>query len=120
MHAKPPDGCVLAHAQVPDSELPELPGELAGIWAYIKWEVAGCPNRSQQESDAAYQASIEARPFLFLHAWPGMHLHGTNRSTCNLSLRIGIWASQKQSPFSSELMCMVSLHAEVTMRSCRC
>lgn len=46
--------------QVPDSELPELPGELAGIWAYIKWEVAGCPNRSQQESDTAYQASIEA------------------------------------------------------------
>ena len=54
---------------MPDSELPELPGELAGIWAYIKWEVGGCPNRSEQESDAAYQASIEARACL-LNAWP--------------------------------------------------
>ena len=45
--------------QVLDSELPELPGELSGIWSYIKWEVAGCPNRSQQESDAEYQLAIQ-------------------------------------------------------------
>lgn len=43
---------------IPDSELPELPGELCGIWAYIQWEAAGCPNRSQQESDAEYQKAI--------------------------------------------------------------
>lgn len=43
---------------IPDSELPELPGELCGIWAYIQWESAGCPNRSKAESDAEYQKSI--------------------------------------------------------------
>lgn len=43
---------------IPDSELPELPGELCGIWAYIQWEAAGCPNRSQHESDAEYQKAI--------------------------------------------------------------
>ena len=41
--------------------LPDLPGELCGIWAYIQWEEAGCPNRSQADSDAEYQKSIEAR-----------------------------------------------------------
>lgn len=43
---------------IPDSELPELPGELCGIWAYIQWESAGCPNRSKAESDAEYQKAI--------------------------------------------------------------
>ena len=43
---------------IPDSELPELPGELCGIWAYIQWEADGCPNRSQHESDAEYQKAI--------------------------------------------------------------
>ena len=45
--------------QALDSELPELPGELSGIWSYIKWEAAGCPNRGQQESDAEYQQAIQ-------------------------------------------------------------
>lgn len=44
--------------------LPDLPGELCGIWAYIQWEEAGCPNRSQADADAEYQKSIEARPAL--------------------------------------------------------
>lgn len=44
---------------IPESQLPELPGELTGIWAYIKWEFAGCPNRSQQESDAEYRRGIQ-------------------------------------------------------------
>lgn len=42
-------------------QLPDLPGELCGIWAYIQWEEAGCPNRSSADSDAEYQKSIEAR-----------------------------------------------------------
>ncbi|KAK9816496.1 hypothetical protein WJX72_001009 [[Myrmecia] bisecta] len=45
--------------RIPDDQLPEIPGELSGIWAYIKWEVAGCPNRSQQDSDAEYQIAIQ-------------------------------------------------------------
>ena len=46
--------------QIPDAELPELPGDLCGIWSFIKWELAGCPNRSQEESHHEYQLAIEA------------------------------------------------------------
>ena len=54
----------IAGGLIPDSELPELPGELCGIWAYIQWESAGCPNRSQAESDAEYKKAIAVRhPF---------------------------------------------------------
>lgn len=45
--------------QIPDAELPDLPGELCGIWSYIKWEHAGCPNRTEHESQAAYREAIE-------------------------------------------------------------
>jgi len=45
--------------QIPDAELPDLPGELCGIWSYIKWEQAGCPNRTEQQSQAAYREAIE-------------------------------------------------------------
>ena len=48
----------IAGGLIPDSELPELPGDLCGIWAYIQWESAGCPNRSQAESDAEYKKAI--------------------------------------------------------------
>lgn len=44
---------------IPPEQLPDLPSELCGIWSYIRWEAAGCPNRSQQDSDAAYQAAIQ-------------------------------------------------------------
>lgn len=37
--------------------LPEQ--ELCGIWAYIKWEQAGCPNRSKEEADREYEAGIQ-------------------------------------------------------------
>ena len=47
--------------QIPDAELPDLPGELCGIWSYIKWEQAGCPNRNEQQSQAAYREAIEVR-----------------------------------------------------------
>lgn len=47
--------------QIPDAELPDLPGELCGIWSYIKWEHAGCPNRSEQQSQAAYGEAIEVK-----------------------------------------------------------
>lgn len=33
--------------------------ELCGIWAYIKWEQAGCPNRSKEEADREYEAAIK-------------------------------------------------------------
>ena len=45
--------------QIPDAELPDLPGELCGVWSYIKWEHAGCPNRTEHESQAAYREAIE-------------------------------------------------------------
>lgn len=44
--------------QIPDAELPDLPGELCGIWSYIKWEHAGCPNRNEQQNQQAYQEAI--------------------------------------------------------------
>ena len=51
--------------QIPDAELPDLPGELCGIWSYIKWEQAGCPNRNEQQSQAAYREAIEVRHIIF-------------------------------------------------------
>ena len=42
-------------------QVPEPPNELCGIWAYIKWEAAGCPNRSGEESDREYQRAIQVR-----------------------------------------------------------
>ena len=51
---------------IPDSELPELPGELCGIWSYIQWESAGCPNRSQAESDNEYQKAIAVSLYAFV------------------------------------------------------
>ena len=49
-----------AKQQMDESQIPEPPTELCGIWAYIKWESDGCPNRSGQEADAEYQRSIQA------------------------------------------------------------
>lgn len=46
-------------APAPTGPLPEIPNELGGIWAYIKWEQAGCPNRSQHESDEEYQRGLQ-------------------------------------------------------------
>ena len=39
-------------------EIPRIPGDLAGVWAYMRWEAAGCPNRSKEESDGEYQAAL--------------------------------------------------------------
>ncbi|KAK9809702.1 hypothetical protein WJX73_007079 [Symbiochloris irregularis] len=44
---------------IPEGQLPDVPQELCGIWSYIQWEAAGCPNRSQGDSDAAYQDAIQ-------------------------------------------------------------
>jgi hypothetical protein len=46
---------------IPDDQLPELPGELTGIWAYVKWEHDGCPNRSAEDSDAEFQRGVQVR-----------------------------------------------------------
>eukprot|EP00884_Botryococcus_braunii_P013250 jgi/Botrbrau1/21926/Bobra.0249s0050.1 len=45
--------------QLSEDEIPLPPDELCGIWAYIKWEAAGCPNRSQEESDKEYREGIQ-------------------------------------------------------------
>jgi hypothetical protein len=39
-------------------EIDEIPANMAGIWAYIMWEHAGCPNRSSEEADREYQQGI--------------------------------------------------------------
>ena len=40
------------------SRPPAIPQELCGIWAYIKWEMAGCPERSQADADAEFAAGV--------------------------------------------------------------
>ena len=65
--------------QVLDGDLPELAGELTGIWAYIKWEHDGCPNRSQQESDAEYRRGIQARSEGFKNVWNACGFHGMQK-----------------------------------------
>lgn len=47
--------CPLAPPPTP----PPVPQDLCGIWAYIKWEVAGCPNRSKEEADREYEQGIQ-------------------------------------------------------------
>lgn len=42
--------------------------ELCGVWAYIKWEVSGCPNRSKDEADREYAAAIQEMVML-LRRW---------------------------------------------------
>lgn len=60
---------------IPEEQLPDLPQELCGIWAYIQWEAAGCPNRSSGDSDAAYQDAIQVRvPVPHQWLWPGCSL----------------------------------------------
>ena len=41
------------------ASIPELPSELCGIWAYVKWEHSGCPERSTQDADREYSEGIE-------------------------------------------------------------
>jgi alpha-glucan, water dikinase len=43
---------------LPLDSLPPLPQDLCGIWAYIKWEADGCPNRSKEEADNEYRNAI--------------------------------------------------------------
>jgi hypothetical protein len=47
---------------------PHQPQELCGIWAYIKWECSGCPNRSKAEADREYEASIQEL-IMLLRRW---------------------------------------------------
>lgn len=46
---------------LPENQIPDVPDNLAGVWAYIKWEASGCPHRSQEESDAEYRQGIQVR-----------------------------------------------------------
>jgi alpha-glucan,water dikinase len=50
---------------LPPDAVPPPPAELCGVWAYMRWEAAGCPGRSQAESDAEYErATAEVRLLL--------------------------------------------------------
>lgn len=44
---------------LPLSAIPALPQDLSGVWAYMKWEHAGCPNRSKEEADHEYQNALD-------------------------------------------------------------
>lgn len=44
---------------LPLSSIPPLPQDLSGVWAYMKWEHAGCPNRSKEEADREYAFALE-------------------------------------------------------------
>lgn len=44
---------------LPLDQIPSLPQDLSGVWSYMKWEAAGCPNRSAEESDREYQAALD-------------------------------------------------------------
>lgn len=39
--------------------IPDVPQKLCDIWAYLKWEISGCPNRSMEDANAEYQVGIE-------------------------------------------------------------
>lgn len=41
-----------------EGDVPSIPQDLSGVWSYMKWESAGCPNRSQEEADREYQNAI--------------------------------------------------------------
>ncbi len=78
-------------APLQDNQLPQLPDELCGIWAYITWEAAGCPNRSQEESSREFQNAIKVLSKLraLEHLWimlclSSWHMHKlVFASTCN-------------------------------------
>ena len=42
-----------------ERDIPAIPQNLSGVWSYMKWESAGCPNRSQEEADREYQNAIQ-------------------------------------------------------------
>lgn len=64
---------VVLHRHLGPQDIPQLPQELCGIWAYIKWELAGCPERSQSDADAEYQQAIEVRRVVWsCHGWSGI------------------------------------------------
>ncbi|GAB4820070.1 hypothetical protein N2152v2_007116 [Parachlorella kessleri] len=55
---------------LPLDRIPQLPQELCGIWAYIKWEAAGCPHRSKEEADREYETAIKELTTLLRRSVP--------------------------------------------------
>jgi alpha-glucan,water dikinase len=43
---------------LPLDQVPPVPQDLAGVWAYMRWEAAGCPQRSREEGDAEYRVAV--------------------------------------------------------------
>lgn len=43
---------------LPLDQIPAIPQDLSGVWAYMKWEAAGYPARSKEEADTEYEASL--------------------------------------------------------------
>lgn len=74
---------------LPLDKVPQVPQELSGIWAYIKWEVSGCPNRSKEEADREYQAGIQEITTLLRRGRPLEELWRVSRGEIKYSDYIG-------------------------------
>ena len=62
-------------------EIPELPADLCGIWAYIKWEFSGCPERSEKDADQEYRQGIQEMNTLWRSFSSATSATGLPRST---------------------------------------
>lgn len=49
------------------NQIPPIPQDLGGVWAYMKWEAAGCPARSKEEADSEYENSLQELITLLRH-----------------------------------------------------
>jgi alpha-glucan,water dikinase len=52
---------------LPVNQIPPIPQDLGGVWAYMKWEAAGCPARSKEEADSEYENSLQELVTLLRH-----------------------------------------------------
>jgi alpha-glucan,water dikinase len=52
---------------LPLNQIPPIPQDLGGVWAYMKWEAAGCPARSKEEADSEYENSLQELITLLRH-----------------------------------------------------
>lgn len=52
---------------LPMNQIPPIPQDLGGVWAYMKWEAAGCPARSKEEADSEYENSLQELVTLLRH-----------------------------------------------------
>lgn len=84
-------------------DIPSIPQDLSGVWSYMKWETAGCPNRSQEESDREYQNAIrELQMFLMRGCSLGelkqVAEDGVQRYKDFVSDQEALWGTDARSP----------------------